>query len=270
VQITIALKAIHTRGLAAQIIHPSKILLTGKNRVRLNACGILDVVSYPQDQTQSAPNPDQADDFVHLGRLILCLAAGSISAYDVAPHKLLDGLSHSYSQKLKDCLRWLVSPALPNQFKTIDELVIMIADETLKVLDNTLHGIDSIESTLATSLEDGRIARLLLKMNLVLERPEHEHNLAWSETGERYYIKMFRDYVFHAVDAAGRPNTNLSHILGCLNRLDAGSGEMIQLSSRDGETAFVVTFRDIKRAIESSFNELNSGGNSGGTTKGRK
>jgi PAB-dependent poly(A)-specific ribonuclease subunit 3 len=108
-----------------------------------------------------------------------------------------------------------------------------------------------------------------LKLNLILERPEHEHNLAWSETGERYYLKMFRDYVFHAVHPNGRPNTDLSHILGCLNRLDAGSMETIQLTSRDGETAFIVSFRDIKRSIESAFNELNGVGSSGGSGKGR-
>ncbi|KAK5691685.1 PAB-dependent poly(A)-specific ribonuclease subunit 3, partial [Elasticomyces elasticus] len=42
-QIANALKAIHSNGLAAKIIDPSKVLLTAKNRVRLNACAVMDV-----------------------------------------------------------------------------------------------------------------------------------------------------------------------------------------------------------------------------------
>jgi PAB-dependent poly(A)-specific ribonuclease subunit 3 len=271
VQIALALKTIHGRNLAARVIHPSKVLLTSKNRIRLNACGILDVVTFPQDQPHLDTPADEKEDFIQLGRLVLCIATGTLANYDVSPLKLLDGIEKQYSRKFSECIRWLVTPAQAlSEYKNIDQLLSMVADESIKALDSSFHANDAFESTLASSLEDGRIARLLLKLNLILERPEHEHNLAWSETGERYYLKMFRDYVFHAVHPNGRPNTDLSHILGCLNRLDAGSMETIQLTSRDGETAFIVTFRDIKRSIESAFNELNGVGSSGGSGKGRK
>jgi PAB-dependent poly(A)-specific ribonuclease subunit 3 len=271
VQMALALKTIHGRGLAARVIHPSKLLLTSKNRIRLNACGILDVVTFPQDQPQLEAKVDEKEDFVQLGRTILCVATGNLSNYDVPPLKLVETLEKQYSRKFTETLKWLVSPAQElAEAKGIDALLVMIAEESVKTLDSTLHATDRIESVLATSLEDGRIARLLLKMNLALERPDHEHNLAWSETGERYYIKLFRDYVFHAVNASGRPITDLSHIIGCLSRLDAGSMETIQLTSRDNETAFIVSYRDIKRSIESAFNELNGVNTSTGSGKGRK
>ena len=41
----------------------------------------------------------------------------------------------------------------------------------------------------------------------------------WSETGDRYIIKLFRDYVFHQVDERGRPVLSLSHVLACLNKV---------------------------------------------------
>lgn len=41
----------------------------------------------------------------------------------------------------------------------------------------------------------------------------------WSETGDRYIIKLFRDYVFHQVDENGNPVINLSHVLACLNKV---------------------------------------------------
>jgi len=50
---------------------------------------------------------------------------------------------------------------------------------------------------------------------------------AWSETGDRYLLKLFRDYVFHQVTADGRPYLDLSHVVYCLNRLDAGSGDKV-------------------------------------------
>ena len=41
----------------------------------------------------------------------------------------------------------------------------------------------------------------------------------WSETGDRYIVKLFRDYVFHQVDEMGNPVLNLSHVLTCLNKV---------------------------------------------------
>lgn len=41
----------------------------------------------------------------------------------------------------------------------------------------------------------------------------------WSETGDRYIIKLFRDYVFHQVDENGNPVVDLAHVLACLNKV---------------------------------------------------
>lgn len=271
VQLAAALKAIHSAGLAAQIIHPSKVILTGKNRIRLSACGVQDVVKFDPSQT-AVPRSfkkEQQEDLIQLGRLIVCVAVGSPAAY-ITPHKALESLSRAYTGQLRDCITWLLSPPTQTETKTIDILLSEISGQVVTVLSHQMHACDNLESMVATSLEDGRIARLLMKMNLVLERTDHEHNLAWSETGDRYYIKMFRDYVFHAVDASGRAHTDLPHILGCLNRLDAGSNEMIQMTSRDGETAFLVAYKDIKGALERAFNDLHGNSGAGNLTKSRK
>lgn len=42
---------------------------------------------------------------------------------------------------------------------------------------------------------------------------------SWSETGDRYIIKLFRDYVFHQVDENGVPVVNMVHVLTCLNKV---------------------------------------------------
>ena len=44
-------------------------------------------------------------------------------------------------------------------------------------------------------------------------------DLQWSETGDRYMLKLFRDYVFHQVTPNGHPWVDLSHIIQCLNKV---------------------------------------------------
>lgn len=43
--------------------------------------------------------------------------------------------------------------------------------------------------------------------------------MQWSETGDRYMLKQFRDYVFHQVTPNGHPWVDLSHIVQCLNKV---------------------------------------------------
>ena len=42
---------------------------------------------------------------------------------------------------------------------------------------------------------------------------------SWSETGDRYMLKLFRDYVFHQVDDSGVPFVDMAHITQCLNKV---------------------------------------------------
>lgn len=49
----------------------------------------------------------------------------------------------------------------------------------------------------------------------------------WSEIGDRYMLKLFRDFLFHSVTEDGRPWLDHAHIVQCLNKLDAGSLERV-------------------------------------------
>lgn len=75
----------------------------------------------------------------------------------------------------------------------------------------------------------------------------------WSETGDRYIVKLFRDYVFHQVDENLDPVVNLTHVLTCLNKLDAGSDERMMLMARDEQSCLVVSYKDVKTCIESAY-----------------
>lgn len=49
----------------------------------------------------------------------------------------------------------------------------------------------------------------------------------WSETGDRYMLKLFRDFLFHSVTDDGRPWIDQAHIVSCLNKLDSGVNEKV-------------------------------------------
>lgn len=84
-----------------------------------------------------------------------------------------------------------------------------------------------------------RSGRLIVLVN------RFDHDPRWSETGDRYIVKLFRDLVFHSVDEAGRPVVDLSHILTNLNKLDVGSEEKIMLTSRDEQSCLIVSYREV-------------------------
>jgi PAB-dependent poly(A)-specific ribonuclease subunit 3 len=78
---------------------------------------------------------------------------------------------------------------------------------------------DVLETELLGELENARLFRLMCKFGFINERPEFARDARWSETGDRYIIKLFRDYVFHQVDERGNPVLDLSHVLTCLNKV---------------------------------------------------
>ena len=52
-----------------------------------------------------------------------------------------------------------------------------------------------------------------LKLAFINERPEFGVDPRWSESGDCYVLKLFRDYVFHQADESGRPVMNLGHVV---------------------------------------------------------
>lgn len=56
-------------------------------------------------------------------------------------------------------------------------------------------------------------------MGFINERAEFELDPRWSDSGDRYIIKLFRDYVFHSVGPDGAAILDLSHVMVCLNKV---------------------------------------------------
>ncbi|KAK4649643.1 PAB-dependent poly(A)-specific ribonuclease subunit 3 [Podospora bellae-mahoneyi] len=254
-QIASALYYLHNKNLAARCLDLSKILVTEKSRIRLGSCAILDVVQYDHN----LPIQElQGEDLVKFAKVILCLATG------MPPNLLqssntkaaLDSLV-KYSRSLRDALQFLLSPVAPNgQPHTIAHFLTMIAPQLAQQANNTLRENDEQQYWLAREIENGRIARNVMKLSAILERGDLGSQSNWSEVGDRFQLKLFRDYVFHRVDASGKPDLGLGHMLSCMSKLDAGVDEQIMLTSRDNETVFVITYRELRGMFERAFNEL--------------
>ncbi|SJX66268.1 related to Pab1 dependent poly(A)-specific ribonuclease PAN3 [Sporisorium reilianum f. sp. reilianum] len=265
-QLTSALRSIHSSNLAARCIETSKVLRTGKNRVRINCCSVFDVIAYnPDENGTDALKAQQLEDLVNLGALIVSVGLNNFSA----PKDMASSLAvfaGRYSAELKNVVAWLVGQtAAPHEAtaedaaevtRNVGELVKVLGSHCADEMDSALNYTDLMENSLMKELENGRLVRLLCKFGFINERPEFDHDPRWAETGDRYVIKLFRDHVFHSVDEAGRPVVDLSHILTNLNKLDAGTDEKIMLTSRDEHSCLVVSYREIKNCIENAFQDL--------------
>lgn len=254
-QIANALKAIHTNGLAARCIDVSKIILTSKNRIRLSACSVLDVVQFDNQRPVSEL---QQEDLVHFGRTLLCLSTNTLPSNLTNLKASVEQMSRTYSAELRDTITWLLTPQ-PTAPKNIDDFIRGVAVHIVGTLDQSQHEADELSSELYRELENGRSVRLMMKLGAVNERQEFDGDRAWSENGERYMLKLFRDYVFHQVDGSGNPVLDIGHMIRCINKLDAGSEERVCLTSRDEQTSFVVSYKELKKHLNSAFNDLQKG-----------
>ncbi|POW07939.1 hypothetical protein PSTT_07854 [Puccinia striiformis] len=233
IQIANAIKTVHSANLSVRTIDPTKILLTVNQSI--------------EDL--------QVTDLRDLGRLICSITSSSLRSSPSSTtttdnnkntttilNKALEYLKQFYSDQLYQVVDYLLSES--NDVVSIDGLLTLVWSRGLDEMTKVFNHNDLLEQALARELENGRLVRLMVKLGFINERPEFDHDPNWSETSERYLIKLFRDYVFHQVDGQGKPVTDLSHVLMCLNKLDSSSDEKLTLISRDDQTCAIVTYAE--------------------------
>ncbi|XP_070798927.1 PAN2-PAN3 deadenylation complex subunit PAN3 isoform X2 [Pituophis catenifer annectens] len=257
VQLSSALRTIHTAGLACRVMDPTKILVTGKTRLRVNCVGVFDVLTF--DNSQNNPLALMAQyqqaDLISLGKVVLALACNSLAGIQRENlQKAMELVTINYSSDLKNLILYLLTDQ--NRLRSVNDIMPMIGARFYTQLDAAQMRNDVIEEDLAKEVQNGRLFRLLAKLGTINERPEFQKDPTWSETGDRYLLKLFRDHLFHQVTEAGTPWIDLSHIISCLNKLDAGVPEKISLISRDEKSVLVVAYSDLKRCFENTFQEL--------------
>mmetsp|Transcript_10889 Transcript_10889/g.15784 ORF Transcript_10889/g.15784 Transcript_10889/m.15784 type:complete len:546 (+) Transcript_10889:565-2202(+) len=285
-QLVSALRVIHASNMACRCLRLNRVLCipsTGnglnvnettmncravKMRFRINCIGIVDALEFEARKRL----PDlRAEDMRCLGRIILSLATGT-DVTDVTAtsgggeedektfHQCDAFLTQSYSHELRNLIASLLTSS-PDRLHppSIFDVCTVLANRVFDELDCTNETSDDLDSCLSVEYESSRALNLLLQLGFVNERPEFGVDGRWSETGDCYVLKLFRDYVFHQADEAGRPVMDLGHVITALNKLDAADDERIVLTSRDGSSLLVVSYADVARCLRTAYNELCEG-----------
>jgi len=239
------------------------ILKTNRVRLRINCLGVVDALEF---EARRSIQELQIEDMRCLGRIILSLCYGFEVGPDTSDDHLTQGenfVRHNYSEDLYTLVVALLARPQQGRFAMqyvepphIGKVCRAIADHAFDELDSAHAVVDGLDEALASEYESGRALRLLLKLGFINERPEFGYDTRWSESGDSYILKLFRDYVFHQADSSGRPIMDLGHVVTALNKLDAGDDEKIVLTSRNGKSVIVVTYADVARCLENSYHEL--------------
>lgn len=256
IQLTSIIRTVHSANLACRIISPSRILVDHKSRLRLSGVGIFDVVDCENSLNNVAQY--QQEDLIEFGRLVLALACNSLIAIQKEHiNTSVDIISRNYSSDLRNLILHFMAPqtTVNGRVKNINDSMPIIGSRFYTSLDNAYTRGDIIENDLSMEIENGRLFRLICKLNIILERQDLNGE-QWSETGDRYMLKLFRDYVFHQMTPNGQPWIDLSHIVQCLNKFDAGSAEKICLVSPDNQNIMIVSYTQLKKCFEKVFNEV--------------
>ncbi|KAJ1739269.1 PAB-dependent poly(A)-specific ribonuclease subunit 3 [Coemansia sp. RSA 990] len=251
-QLTSALNAIHVAGLAVHTLDVSTVFLSPTNRAFIGYCGLVDVLASRANHNVQAV---QQKDLHSIGQILLKLLNRSSEHIASAPGQPPVVMPEAgYSAEFRELFRYLnyhMTPVI-----TVEGILHLAGPRMLSELDAAWNETDMLANNLRTEMANGRLVRLMCKINFIAERTDGVVDPEWSETGDRYLIKLFRDYVFHTVDDNGRPVTSMAHVIGNLNRLDAGSMEKLVLMSRDEKSCLVVSYSEIKRCIDDAYQEL--------------
>jgi PAB-dependent poly(A)-specific ribonuclease subunit 3 len=69
-----------------------------------------------------------------------------------------------------------------------------MAVRAFEEMDAAHSSMDGMHDALMGVYESGRALRLMLKLAFVNERPEFGIDQRWSESGDCYILKLFRDF----------------------------------------------------------------------------
>lgn len=257
VQLTSAIRCVHNAGLALRpgCLHPSKILLSSLGHISVGCVGMLDALNPGDLHDQDDPHHMHRLELSALGQLLLTLACAGI-----APSPTLDACAAHYSIELTRIIAALLASAEGGQLNSWRQLAAALADRTIAELDSVNIFGNAMMSELAKECDNGRLLRLLVKLGFVNERPELDGDTQWAETGDRYLLKLFRDFVFHQTSEDGTAITDWGHVIEALNKLDAGVPEKILLMSRDEQSMLVVSYADLKRCVEGTYADVQQAG----------
>jgi len=228
-QLVSAIRAVHRGNLACRTLQMNHILVspdagsgvdenagiasdnmlrTSRVRLRINCVGVVDALEF---EARRPIGELQIEDMRCLGRLIMSLSTGTELRSDVSEetYNRYEGfMRQNYSHELHTLTMSLLARPRPGLMgimivnpPTIDEVCGAVAEHAFDEMDSANATIDGMDEALAAEYESGRALRLLMKLAFINERPEFGVDPRWSESGDCYVLKLFRDFGKHtAID----------------------------------------------------------------------
>ncbi|CAB4256475.1 similar to Saccharomyces cerevisiae YKL025C PAN3 Essential subunit of the Pan2p-Pan3p poly(A)- ribonuclease complex [Maudiozyma barnettii] len=254
IQLCNAIKTVHSKNLAVYNLDWEKILVTGNpGRIKISSCNEVEPLVYKEEFSFEMTKVKQQQDFVRLGELMFKLASSIQTETDhTETDDEIDKLN--IDDQFKGVIRYLLSKEILS--KDIQELSTMFVDKVYLVVEALTTYAEKTESILARELENSRLFRLMCKLNFIFGRVESRIDINWSESGDKFPIILFYDFVFHQVDSQGKSMMDLTHVLRCLNKLDAGVSEKLVLATPDEMTCIIISYKELKELISSTFRSL--------------
>jgi len=247
-QLVCALRHLHLQGLACRVLSPSKILVGGRARVRINCCGILDVISPSQQDI----NVQYQEDLMSLGRLVLQLCCRNLAAASNENlQRSLETVDSQYGAEMKNLVWQLLSAG--NSGKNVLDICALISGHLMSELETSHESYDELERETASEVENGRLARMLIKLSFVCQHP---HFGQFESSEAPYLLKLTWDYIFHQSDEEGNPVVEYAHVVDCLNKLDIGVDEQVMLVSSDAADLLCVSWKDLKECLDKAAADL--------------
>lgn len=250
-QIFSALKYLHSKGLYYGCMHLRKVLLSPQmKRIHLNAIGQYKLFN---DTSSTTMDELQTKDIRDTARILLQLAlCEKEEILEKDFDNKIDQLSGKFTKGFISFLKTLHSDKWTAKDVIKQHLGLHMMQEA-----NTLHSHnDTMERELTKEIENGRLFRLLVKLNHVVQRIAYDpHPGRWEKQGDYYILKLFYNMLF-------RPQKKINgiidwvHIVENLNKLDVGASESVLLASEDNQTILTLSYREIRECFQSAWREL--------------
>jgi PAB-dependent poly(A)-specific ribonuclease subunit 3 len=218
-QLVSAIRAVHGNNLAVRTLQLNHILCTQENntsagpyglpklRYRINCIGIVDILEF---ESRKGLEELQEMDMRSLGCILLSMTTGTeINISDLYTnggqqhqqqqqqeerilYEYMKFVQQNYSRDLYTIVQSLLHPNTPPA--NIQSVASSMAMHAFDELDDAYICIDERHTSLIGIYESGRALQLVLKLAFVNERPEFGIDTNWSESGDCYILKLFRDY----------------------------------------------------------------------------
>eukprot|EP00834_Sanchytrium_tribonematis_P002598 NODE_84_length_22354_cov_0.646506.p5 type:complete len:426 gc:universal NODE_84_length_22354_cov_0.646506:21133-19856(-) len=205
-QILCCIKEVHSKKLYfGGCLHPYKIFATKSGLIKIGGIGIGPIIfDKPTDIMQR-------NDLIQFGFMILQIINESIPFLEYIPEML---------NKIKETwIKDIVGKCVKGNFRSIDEILNIAAPYMYSTINLQANIINNHQDQIAKLEESKRVANVLFKLGVINERSNYKNSERWAENGGNYLLKLFRDFLFHQVDAHGQPVLDVYHLLFHLNKV---------------------------------------------------